>query len=471
MPALTGIAISTLITWVHSLLALAVTIHVLLYKRDPGASVAWIGLAWLAPVFGSLLYVLLGINRVQYRARVLRRRRPTKQLTDQGPWVGDTYHLDQLECAGQRITQRTARGGNAVTPLHHGEEAYPAMMAAIDGAKCSVALTSYIFLADAAGLPFIEALGRAAARGVDVRVLIDGVGSGYFMSGTFRRLRRAGVPVSRFMHSHWPWRMPFVNLRNHRKLLTVDGRVAYTGGLNIAADNIRSARSPRRESDTHFKVEGPIVSQLVEVFAADWYFTTGQRLGGDAWFPTLESAGDCVARVVTSDPDQELEKIEYLILTAIGCARRSIRIMTPYFLPDERILTALNLAAFRGVAVDITLPQHGDHHVLEWAARVQLPPLLAAGCEVWTQPPPFEHSKLLTVDGVWSLVGSANWDTRSFRLNFELCLEVFDAKLARHLDGLTTSRRGKRITTEQLARRPLPVVLRDSAARLFLPYL
>src|ERR1017187_5468871 len=106
MPALTGIAISTLITWVHSLLALAVTIHVLLYKRDPGASVAWIGLAWLAPVFGSVLYVLLGINRVQYRARVLRRRRPTKQLTDQGPWVGDTYHLDQLECAGQRITQR-----------------------------------------------------------------------------------------------------------------------------------------------------------------------------------------------------------------------------------------------------------------------------------------------------------------------------------------------------------------------------
>jgi cardiolipin synthase len=174
---------------------------------------------------------------------------------------------------------------------------------------------------------------------------------------------------------------------------------------------------------------------------------------------------------VTSGPDQDLEKIEFVILEAISCARGSVRIMTPYFLPDDRLITALALAAFRGVVVDVVLPEHSNHPTVDWGSRAQIGPLLAAGCRVWTHPAPFDHSKLMTVDGIWCLVGSSNWDVRSFRLNFELDLEVYDPALARQIDELIATQQGKRILPAQLHARSLPERIRDGAARLMLPYL
>jgi len=380
-------------------------------------------------------------------------------------------HLAQLEYTGQRITGRPAEAGNAVTILRSGDAAYPRMIAAIEAARCSVALSSYIFRSDAAGIGFIDALIRAAGRGVQVRVLVDGIGAGYFLSAAYRRLRRAGVPVARFLHSPLPWRMPFLNLRNHKKLLATDGRIAFTGGLNIGAENLTLHQPPRPVFDTHFMVQGPVVAQLVDVFADDWLFTTGEQLAGDRWFPLLEPAGDAVARAVTSGPDQDLEKIEFMTLAAIGCARISVKVMTPYFLPDERIITALALASWRGVEVDVIVPERSNHPTLDWAARVQIGPLLVAGCRVWTHPPPFDHSKLMTVDGIWCLIGSANWDIRSFRLNFELDLELYHSGLVREVDDLIGNHRGSRITMALLDKRSIPVLLRDSAARLLLPYL
>lgn len=461
----------TILSLAHLLLAAAITTHILLYKRDAGSAAAWIGLAWLAPMVGSALYLLLGINRVRRRAVSLLGRRSNAPLIAQLEAPKRCKPLAALERAGQRITQRSAQEGNGITLLRNGDEAYPMMIAAIDGAQQSIALSSYIFRSDVAGLMFIDALIRATKRGVDTRVLIDGVGSGYFLCITYQRLRRAGVSVARFMHSSLPWRMPFLNLRNHKKILTIDGRIAFTGGLNIGAENLVYRQSEHLVIDTHFQITGPIVAQLAEVFAQDWFFTVGEQLAGERWFPPLAPAGDCVARAVTSGPDQDLEKIELLILVAIGCATSSVKIMTPYFLPDNRLITALALAAFRGVEVDVILPLYSNHRAVDWAARVQIGPLLAAGCRVWTHPPPFDHSKLMTVDGLWCIIGSANWDTRSFRLNFELDLEIYDTVLVTQVNGLINAQQADQLTAASLRQRSILALLRDSAARLMLPYL
>jgi cardiolipin synthase len=455
----------------HLVSAAGVTVHVLLTKREAGSSVAWIGLAWLAPILGSVLYLLLGINRVRRRALNLRRPQPAPKSGQRGREGKRDDHLAALETAGQRITGRPAEEGNAISILRNGDDAYPEMLAAIGEARRSVALSSYIFRDDAAGKPFIEALIRAMRRDVQVRVLIDGYGGGYFTSFAYRRLRRAGVPVARFLHSPLPWRMPFLNLRSHKKILGIDGRVVFTGGLNIGAENLTRAHPRKPVFDTHFRFEGPVVAQLMEVFAADWLFATRESLEGESWFPPLHPAGESTSRVVTSGPDSDLEKIEFMILQALSCARASIRIMTPYFLPDERIITALSLAAYRGVEVDLVIPERSNHPTVDWGSRVQMLPLLSAGCRIWTYPAPFNHSKLMTLDGLWALIGSANWDMRSLRLNFELDLEVYHSEIVREIDELIAAHQQSRISVSALASRPLPLRLRDGAARLLVPYL
>lgn len=428
------------------------------------------GIAWLSPFIGGALYFALGVNRVKRRALRLRRERSHLfRVEEMAPDAPDAGPLTPLEYAIGRLTGLSAEADNAIQLLRNGDQTYPAMLAAIDAAKQSVGLCSYIFRDDAAGEAFVAALIRAHKRGVEVRVLIDGIGSGYFWSGTNNRLRRAGVPVDRFLHSYFPWRTPFLNLRNHRKLMVIDGRLAFAGGINIGAENVLAGGPPHPVRDTHFRIEGPVVEQLVEVFADDWLFQTGERLLSDAWFPILGPAGTAVARAITSGPDEDLEQIEFVALHAISCARRSIRVVTPYFLPPEVLTTALGLAAMRGVRVEIVLPEHSNHTILDWARRVPLRGLLEAGCQVQLRPQPFNHSKLMIVDDVWSLIGSANWDTRSFRLNFELNVEIQDESFARQLHEISSG--GRPLLLAEINLGPLLLRLRDNASRLLQPYL
>ena len=455
---------------IHVAIAAAVTVHVLLNKRNVGAAVSWIGIAWLSPFLGGLLYAIMGINRVKRRAKRLLRK-PSKPVIAEAA-SADTAPDDTLaplEFAVGRLTGLPLERGNGVEMLRNGDQAYPRMLEEIGRAKKSIGLESYIFRADAAGEPFHEALIAAHRRGVQVRVLIDGVGGGYFWSGTYRRLSEAGVPVARFLHSYLPWRMPFVNLRNHRKVLVIDGRVGFTGGINIGAENLQVAHPIHAVRDTHFRFEGPVVEQLTDAFADDWLFMTGEHLPDADWFPEIDKAGVVAARVVTSGPDEDNERIEFVALHAISCARKSVRVVTPYFLPPEPLTMALALAAMRGIEVDLVIPEHGNHAVLDWARRIPLRPLIEAGCRVWLLPPPFEHSKLMTIDDNWSLVGSANWDTRSFRLNFELNVELHDTGFAHEIAVAT--RLCRRLTVAELDSDPLPIRLRNSAARLLQPYL
>ena len=449
--------------------AVWVTVHVLLHKRDVAAAIGWIGLAWFSPILGGFAYFVLGINRVERRARRLRgpQRAPRSDLTDP---VGDG-HLEPLERGVGRITDRAAEPGNAIDIYHNGDEAYPPMLTAIAAAQHSIALSSYIMRDDDAGGRFIAALAAAHARGVAVRVIVDGIGSGWLMSAAYSHLRRLGVPVGRFMHSPLPWRMPFLNLRTHKKILVVDGAIGFTGGMNIADENVMATQPQTPVRDTHFQFRGPVVAQLADAFAVDWSFVMDADLDGEAWFPALAHAGDAVARVITSGPDEDIEKVEFTILQATACARTSIWLMSPYFLPDEKLITALSLASLRGVEVDIVVPEISDHRIIDWAWPANVGPLLRDGVRIWICPPPFQHSKTMVVDSQWCLVGSSNWDMRSLRLNFELCVEVYDRGLATTLEALMHRSRGRAMTQHIIDERSLPRRVRDAGARLLLPYL
>jgi len=471
--------------------SVAVTAHVLLRRRASATAAAWIGLAWLAPGVGAVLYALLGINRIERRARRLDRRR----VPDQGDLACSAIvppHLMPLDRAAAAITGRPLLAGNAVMPLLHGEAAYPAMLAAIAGASGSIALSSYIFRNDATGRRFIAALAAAQSRGIVVRVLIDGVGGGFFNAGAWRALRRAGVPVTRFLHSNLPWRMPLLNLRSHKKLLVVDGHIGFTGGINIGDENLeppgRAPRPPllsnrllskrRRRGirDTHFRIDGPVVGQMMAAFAEDWEFSTGEALRGALWFPPalpvgVPPVGTVFARVATSGPDHDLERIKLLMMSAVTAARRRIRVVTPYFLPDDALATTLALAALRGVQVEILVAERSDYRPLDWAMRDGLIALARAGCQVLWSAPPFNHAKLMTVDDAWCLIGSANWDMRSLRLNFELNVALQDAVATADIDALIDATPRRTATLRELLARPIASRLRDAAMRLLLPYL
>ncbi|GEL02148.1 phospholipase D-like domain-containing protein [Swaminathania salitolerans] len=453
-------------------LALAVTLHVLRTKQNTAASAGWIGVAWLMPIFGALVYVMFGVNRV---------RRLARRLVSDHRWNGRGHALQaRHQVEGQfaplarmvgTLTERPLLGGNVVTCLHDGDNIYPSMLEEIATARSSILLCSYIFRADRIGLAFVEALSAARDRGVIVRVLVDGIGGGYFRSGIVKALRRHDIPCRRFMHSLLPWKMPFINLRNHRKILVIDGRCGFMGGLNIGEENLQRLRIKHPVADTHFRLEGPVVHQLTEAFARDWSFTTGEELDGEVFFPSLSRCGEVPARVVTSGPDNDLEKIEFTMLQSIALARRSVRLMTPYFLPNERMVSELCLAALRGVSIDIILPGSSNHRLIDWARDAGLAPFLAAGCRIWLASPPFNHAKLLVVDDAWSFVGSSNIDARSLRLNFEINLEIYGEETASRLAAFMDRHRSGRLTHHDLdSVRPWRA-LRNASVRLFMPYL
>jgi cardiolipin synthase len=468
----------------EAVLAALASGHVVLHKRDVRAAIGWVGIIWLVPVLGPLLYWLLGINRIRRRAIKLRPGRLHRQPGQGVPPVepaevtaaiapAGAGHLPALAALTGRIVGVPLTAGNRVEPLVGGDAAYPEMIAAIDSAVGTVGLTSYIFDHDRAGRMFAGALERAVERGVDVRVLVDAVGARYSRPRITSVLHERGVPVMEFMRAVIPWRMPYLNLRNHRKILVVDGRVGFTGGMNIRAGCLTADNRPPGIIDVHFRVDGPVVAQFVDAFAEDWVFTTGELLDGPDWYPPLPAAGDVFARGIADGPDEDFEKTRWAILGALSRAQSRVRIVTPYFLPDQTLVTALDLAALRGVEVDIVLPARSNLRLVQWASMAQIAQVLGRGCRVWLTPPPFDHTKLMVIDGGWSLIGSTNWDPRSLRLNFEFNVECYHAGLAAQLEALAEARMAaaQELTLAGVAVRPLPVRLRDGVARLFSPYL
>lgn len=460
-------ASSIIILGLDILISAVITVHVLLRKRNVTSAIGWIGLAWLSPIVGAILYFTFGINRVQRRAQILRRpvKSPLPRFSDS---VSNSDPFANLKATVGALTNRALAASNISLPLHDGDDAYPQMLAAINSAKTTVGLTSYIFRSDRIGQEFIDALARANQRGVKVRVLIDGFGSG---RNTFNRFRKQNVPVARFMNSVLPWRMQFLNLRQHKKILVIDGVTAFIGGLNISDENTGRQRKKIKVRDTHFKITGPVVKQISIDFIDDWLFTTGEELPQSLWNPEAQAFGEIQSRIIVSGPDQETEQLMLVLLSAISAAQTSIKIATPYFLPAEILMVALQLSAVRGIDVRIVIPATSDHAPMDWAMHAHIGPLLKAGCKVFRAPLPFDHSKLMVVDEAWCLFGSPNWDTRSMRLNFEMAIESYDPILAVKLTSIIDRSSVNPLTREELEERPFVVKCRDAATRLLLPYL
>jgi cardiolipin synthase len=460
------------------LACLLATSHALLHKRDTRAATIWISAIWTLPALGPLLYLALGVNRIRRRAIKLgvhkTLSRPVPENLGEPEHAG-AEHLQHIARVVSRIASQPLTAGNKIEPLVNGDAAFPAMLAAIEAAKKSVTLCTYIFDNDASGGQFVAALARAVQRGVAVRVLVDAAGVRYSWPPITWLLRRTKIPHAKFLPASLftPWRVATINLRNHRKSLVVDGQFAFTGGMNLRHGNVLADQPAHPVQDLHFRVAGPVVTELQEAFANDWAFATGEILEGENWFPEPPEAGDVIARAIPDGPDADFENARWTLLAALAEAQTSVKILTPYFLPDNALITALNLAALRGVRVDIVLPAKNNLPFVHWASRALWWQVLERGCRVWLTPPPFDHSKLMIVDGHWVLLGSANWDTRSLRLNFELNVEAYGPAFAQEMEKVITKKiaAAREVMLAEVDARPLPVKLRDATARLFSPYL
>lgn len=455
--------------------------HALLHKRDSRSALGWMSLCLTLPLLGPFFYWCLGINRISRRARIWQKsgRRisgiaiyPLDQDNQPVHLPAGSAHLIDLSTLTDHVVQTRLKDGNSVIPLINGEEAYPAMLDAIDRARQTINLSSYIFEVDEIGAVFVDRLKKAAERGVEVRVILDALGEKYSIVSPRTALAGSAVHLKRFL----PLRHgAYINLRNHRKLLIVDGQEAFTGGMNIRSRHqISRTNLQTAVQDMHFHIEGPVVSDLQRAFLEDWHFVAGERIKDPSlFFPSIKPQGSVIARCISDGPDKEFRKLEQIFLGAISCASKSIYVMTPYFVPDRTMVSALTIASLRGVDVHILLPAVNNIPFIHWATKALLDELLASGVHFYYQPAPFVHTKLFLVDDICTLIGSANLDARSLRLNFELNLSIIDSsfalKIREHFENAINSSRI--ITISDLKLRSLPEKLRDNFARLFSPYL
>ena len=347
--------------------------------------------------------------------------------------------------------------GNHVTTLENGDEIFPAMLRAIRGAQKTISFETFIYWSGDIGREFVDALVERAHAGVKVHVLLDWVGSQKMDQAAVERMRASGVDVRKYHPLHW-YTMGRMNNRTHRKLLVVDGRVGFTGGVGIADEWTGHSQDARHWRDTHYQVEGPVVAQMQAAFLDNWVVVSGEVLHGEDYFPALEAIGGHTAQMFMGSPSGGSESMQLMYLLSLTAASESIHISASYFVPDELTIQALVAARERGVRVQIITPgTRIDTETVRRASRALWGELLRAGVEIYEFQPTMYHVKLMVVDGLWTSVGSTNFDNRSFRLNAEANLNVYDTDFA-HRQIVTFERdraRAKRITYEAWRERPV----------------
>ncbi|NYT86415.1 cardiolipin synthase [Pusillimonas harenae] len=474
--------------WPHLALLLSIAVggtaavHAAMTKNDVRAAIGWVGIIMMSPLLGPFIYLIAGINRIRHDHISEQRNKSLKHgMANPAIPLADISNIaaaqfESLRVLGDRISHFPLCDGNHIQLLLGGDQAYPSMIEAIDQASKSIALQTYIFDNDSEGRKFVDALTRAVARGVQVRVLIDAVGSKYSRPPIIRLLRKKKITAALFMTNPLGFmRMPYANLRSHRKILVIDGSIAFTGGMNIREEFVSAVAGANTCSDTHFKVEGPVVLQLLSVFVHDWEFTTKENLPFKTWCGSTRGASmpQVPARAIRSGPDRYIVGTHNMLLGAFAVAQKHIRIQSPYFLPDQVLLGAINTAARRGIVVDIVIPGRNNLRLVNYAMTAQLDQVIHNNCRVWRASGNFNHSKLITIDGTWSYVGSSNMDPRSLRLNFELDMEVYGHELAAKIENLIDSEieNSDMVTLEDLAAIPFRKRLRNRIIWLASPYL
>jgi cardiolipin synthase len=419
-------------------------------------------MAILITVFVTAICVILALNLLVGEKRV--KREITHLYTVDDP----SFIKSMGVLLGPSIID-----GNRFEALNNGDEIFPSMLQAIRSAQKTINFETYIYWSDEIGRQFSDALADRARHGVKVHLLIDAVGSSRMDQAALDKMSDAGVEIRQYRPLHW-YTLARYNNRTHRKLLVVDGRIGFTGGVGIADQWTGDAQDPDHWRDMHFRVEGPVVAQMQAVLIDNWVKTTGKVLHGDDYFPALEKQGDGFAQVFSSSPTGGAESMQLMYLLALTAAERTIYISSSYFVPDDLMRQTLVSALERGVRVKIIVPGHHiDVDVVRRASRGLWGDLLEAGAEIYEYQPTMFHCKVVVVDEMLVSVGSTNFDERSMRLNDEANLNIYDRVFA--LEQIKTFEQdlqhSRRISYEEWRNRPLTEKILDNAMATLRPLL
>ncbi|HSR96670.1 MAG TPA: cardiolipin synthase [Kofleriaceae bacterium] len=459
--------------------AVAMAVAVIQQRRSPAATIAWLLVLALLPIVGWLVYRLIGPLRLERRKL---RRRVTRKLVEEAIGAlqeieseGPMRHREQLARVAIAAGEAPPLRADHIELYTEGEPKYRAIADAIDAACHHVHLEYYIWENDQIGRRLRDQLIARAKAGIEVRVLVDATGSIGARRPFFRALSEAGASVAWFNPvSLLGIRRRRADFRTHRKIIVCDGRVGFTGGMNVADAETAEFAGAKAWRDTHMRFEGSAVRVLQRVFAEDWFYATGKDIpAGETYFPMPTTAGSEVVQIVASGPDLDVFAIQKMFFAAINQASSRVWVTTPYFVPDDAILSALVSAAMRGLDVRVIAPAHGDSRLVDLAARSYFPDLLAAGARVFEYLPRFLHAKTFVIDDDVAIIGTANLDNRSFRLDFEVAAVLYGTQTNAKLDAafqadLTCC---KELEHRDWREQPFWTRLGQSGARLLSPLL
>lgn len=477
-PSVWGIlSLSFLIT------SIAIAIIIILEKRSPFKTAAWVLVLVLIPLIGLIFYLFFG---QEYRKKKLFSRRGLKALgryrsitsrqlrTIQKseyqlpPQIGHFKKIISLLLNNSNAIVTT---GNQLTILNNGKKTMEAVFNALSQARHHIHLEYYIIEDDQTGNRLKEILLERRKAGVEVRIIIDDVGSWGLGRKYIRELKQAGIDIYPFMEVRFPRLTGKVNYRNHRKIVIVDGQIGFTGGVNIADRYIYGTKKLGPWRDTHLQIEGDAVACLQVVFAADWFFVKGENLTGQAYFRTFREYSGVPVQISASGPDSDWDSISQAFFSAVASARKEVFITTPYLMPTPSILTALKTAALGGIDVRIVMPEIPDALLPKWVSLSYVEELLEAGVRIFLYQKGFMHSKVLLVDGNFATVGTTNLDFRSLETNFEINAFVYDEQFTRRMSAFLKLdiRNSREILLNEWRRRPWYKKSMESFAYLISP--
>lgn len=466
-------------------------------RREATSTILWIFVAWSFPLIGPLFYLIFGINRMPHKA--LRKQKASRQLqSERQAHENIALPVSFLRSAHESLASKMEAenclylnrtfdrllpetpllAGNLITPLVDGTQAYPAMLKAIGNAQRNIHLQTFIIGNDEIGKDFLDSIAEKARSGVKVRFLFDHFGSAAaVLGGLLNRYKQTpNMSIYGWTQANLLKRQFQINLRNHRKILIVDGVTAFTGGINLRNDNMNTASAPAIR-DYHFMIQGPVVQELQYSFLSDWYFITEENprlLLQSDHFPLQSSKGPALARVVNSGPTpEEMEAVAKVFFECINWAHKELLVVTPYFVPSPDILQSFKSAAMRGVDIRLLVPKENNHIYTGLAGKALYEELLDSGVRIFERKPPFMHAKAMVADGKVALVGSANLDMRSLRLNYESNLLVFDHEFIRSLRTIMLDdfANSSEINSIEWRRRPLWHRMSENLCYLMMPVL
>lgn len=465
--------------------AIPVAIMIILEKRSPYKTAAWILVLILLPILGVVFYLFFG---QEYRKQKIFSRKGIKSLgqirklsSQQLRKIGKTHlNLSKNTLSKENIIRLLLNNSNALLTtgnkleiLIDGKKTFDAIFTAIKNAKHHIHLEYYIFSDDKIGTQLKNLLIEKSKEGIEIRIIIDDVGS-WSLSGDFLlELKENGIEIYSFMEVRFPRLTSKMNFRNHRKIAIIDGKIGFTGGLNIADRYIEGAKKLGYWRDTHLQIEGDAVACLQVVFAADWYFVINGNLNGQKYFPAFTERAGTPVQISASGPDSDWKNIEQAFFAAITNAREKIYITTPYFMPPQAIVSALETAALSNVDVRIIIPERSDAITPKWCSFSFIEKLLEAGIKVYFYEKGFTHSKFMLVDNIFSTIGTANMDFRSFETNFEVNAFIYEKEFTQKLEKhfMFDLKNSREIKLNEWKQRPWHFKVRESLAHIISPML